>query len=191
MPVRLSRIPAALVLLTTGCLCAGAVAQQPASLPDYPAQVMLIKNTVTAVNHGNITGNYTVLRDLASERFRQRNTAGDLANTFAVLRQQKLDLSPILVTEPQIIQRPGTDQHGRFHLVGFFPTRPQAVQFALVFQPVSGGWMIDEVTMGVKPIESLVQPQGSPQPASFNAPAEDPHTIKRPPYYPPPAERNR
>jgi len=117
---------------------------------------MLIKNTVTAVNHGTITGNYTVLRDLACEQFRRRNTAADLASTFARLKQKNLDLSPILVTHPQLTRRPAHDNHGRLHLVGFFPTRPKAVRFALAFRPVNGGWMIDDVTLGVAPIESVV-----------------------------------
>jgi hypothetical protein len=110
---------------------------------------MLIRNSLTLVNHGNLTGNYTVLRDLASENFRQRNTASDLASTFANLRQQKLDLSPILVIEPQLSQPPSEIAPGRLQLVGQFPTRPQAVQFALVFQQLPAGWMIDEISLRV------------------------------------------
>ena len=126
---------------------------------------MLIRNTLTAVNHGNITGNYTVLRDLGSERFRRRNTAGDLATTFASLRKQTRDLSPILVTEPQLTQRPVQDQYGRMPLVGFFPTRPRAVRFGLVFQKIAGAWVIDEITVVVVPIESVVPAQhSSPSP---------------------------
>lgn len=154
-----------LALLATAWVPGRAAAQAPTAIPDYPGQVMLIKNTVTAVNHGNITGNYTVLRDLACESFRQRNTAGDLAQLFVSLRQKKLDLSPILVTEPQLTEHPQQDQHGRLQLVGFFPTRPQAVQFVLVFRPVDGGWMIDDISLGVAPIETVVQHQRPPQTA--------------------------
>lgn len=154
-----------LAALVTAWAPGSAAAQAPTAIPDSPGQVMLIKNTVTAVNHGNITGNYTVLRDLACESFRQRNTAGDLAQLFVSLRQKKLDLSPILVTEPQLTEHPQQDQHGRLQLVGFFPTRPQAVQFVLVFRPVDGGWMIDDISLGVAPIETVVQQQRPPQTA--------------------------
>jgi hypothetical protein len=157
--------PKTLVMLTLVAAClllADAAAQGPSAVPDYPGQVMLIRNTLTAVNHGNITGNYTVLRDLSSERFRRRNTAGDLATTFASLRKQTLDLSPILVTEAQLTQRPAQDQYGRMQLVGYFPTRPQAVRFGLVFQKINGAWVIDEITLGVVPIESVVHTQHSP-----------------------------
>ena len=148
-----------------------ALAQVASSLPGHAGQVMLIKNTLVAVSHGNITGNYTVLRDLASERFRQQNTAADLAVTFAALRKQKLDLSPILVAEPQLTQEPAIDQfRGRLQLVGYFSTQPKAVRFALVFQLVQGGWVIDEVSVAVVPAESIVTaqratPAVTPQPA--------------------------
>lgn len=137
-------------------------AQTSMSAPDFQGQVMLIRNTIVAVNHGNITGNYTVLRDLGSDRFRRQNKAADLATTFANLRKQKFDLSPILMAEPQLTQKPAEDKfRGRLQLVGYFPTRPQAVRFALIFQHIRGSWVIDEITVGVVPIESVVRTQHS------------------------------
>jgi hypothetical protein len=123
---------------------------------------MLIRNTLTLVNHGNLTGNYTVLRDLASDNFRRRNTAADLSATFANLRQQKLDLSPILVIEPQLTQAPAELAPGRWQLVGEFPTRPKSVQFALVFVRVETGWMIDEVALRVTPALAQSRPATLP-----------------------------
>ena len=151
---------------------------------------MLIRNTLTAVNHGNITGNYTVLRDLGSERFRRRNKAGDLATTFANLRKQTRDLSPILVIEPKLTQRPVQDQYGRVQLVGYVPTRPKAVRFGLVFLKINGAWVIEEITVGVAPIESVVRTQPSPPAPPLRRPLD---TAARPdarPYKAPPP-RNR
>jgi hypothetical protein len=129
---------------------------------DHAGQVMLIRNTIALVNHGNLSGNYTVLRDLASDSFRQRNSAADLAVTFANLRQQKVDLSPILVIEPQLAQPPAEIAPGKSRLVGHFPTRPQAVQFALVFQRAGGGWLIDDVSLRVAPVEPAPPVAGAP-----------------------------
>jgi hypothetical protein len=140
-------------------------AGQPSPSLDAPAQLMLIRNTIALVNHGNLTGNYTVLRDLASVRFRQRNTAADLAATFANLRQQKLDLSPILVIQPQLTQPPEI-VGDRLQLAGLFPTRPQAVQFALAFQQVDAGWMIDEIAVRVAPAETRPPPAAPPPSAT-------------------------
>lgn len=118
------------------------------SAPDHVVQVMLIKNALTAVNHGNITGNFTVLRDLGSPRFRQQHTATDLGKLFASLRDASLDLSPILVTDPVLTQPAVLDEfRGRLRLVGYCPTRPQMVRFVLDFQHTPGGWSIDEIAL--------------------------------------------
>jgi hypothetical protein len=157
-------------------------AQTPPPVLDRPAQLMLIRNTIALVNHGNLTGNYTVLRDLASENFRQRNTAGDLAATFANLRQQKLDLSPVLVIEPQFAE-PREIAPGRLQLLGQFPTRPQSVQFMLIFQRVAAGWMIDEISLRVAPAESHPEPAIATRPpapaATGYLPTPPPQPIRR------------
>src|SRR5262245_40264688 len=155
-------------------------AQAPPPPLDRPAQLMLIRNTITLVNHGNLTGNYTVLRDLASENFRQRNTAGDLAATFANLRQQKLDLSPVLVIEPQFAE-PREIAPGRLQLVGQFPTRPQSVQFLLVFQRVAAGWMIDEISLRVATADQSVVGWDQRAPARAGPPSPNPTIITRRP----------
>src|SRR5437870_3771185 len=59
-----------------------AQAQAPPRGPQLDIQTMLVKNALTAANHANITGNYTVLRDLGTSAFRQRNSAAQLAATF-------------------------------------------------------------------------------------------------------------
>ena len=175
----------ALTLVTASLLPNDAVAQAP-SVPGYAGQVMLIKNTIVAVNHGNITGNYTVLRDLASERFRKQNTASDLATTFASMRKQKLDLSPILVTEPQLTQQPAEDKfRGRLQLVGYFSTRPQAVRFALIFQHIQGGWVIDEISVAIGPTESVTRSQGLPPVPSQDRRNPAPRAAQRPPSFTP------
>ena len=170
----------ALTLIAVSLLQNDLDAQTPVPLPDFPAQVMLIKNTIVAVNHGNLTGNYTVLRDLTSEKFRQRNKASDLAETFVNLRKQKFDLSPILVNSPQLTQRPAQDQHGRLQLVGFFPTRPQAVQFTLIFQHIQGGWVIDEISLSITPLETIARTYGVPQAAPQGLPPAHPRVAQRP-----------
>ncbi len=141
------------------------VAQSPPRDPQSDVPVMLVKNAVTAVNQGNLTGNYTVLRDLGGPAFRERNTAAQLAAIFQRLRNQKSDLSPILVLDPVFTEPPAINQAGQLLLVGFFPTRPLQVQFRLAFQRVQGGWMIDEVGVGTAqwPAQNAqVAPSGAP-----------------------------
>ena len=148
-------------------LAAACLGQEPAAGPapaaglDHGRQVMLIKNALTAVNQANLTGNYTVLRDLGTPRFRQQHNAADLAITYTSLRQQKVDLSPILVREPQFAQPPVEDPPGRLLLAGSFPTRPLAIHFGVVFQRVEGCWMIDDVAVSVSATAAPGQPSDS------------------------------
>lgn len=145
-------------------------AQAPAQeLPLHQA-AMLARSILTAVNHGNLTGNYTVLRDLGAPTFRERNNSAQLAGIFQQLREQKIDLNPILVLEPQFTERPGINQFGAIQIVGFFPTQPLNVHFHLTFQRVAGGWLLDAVSIGTTDTSqqqssmSLIQPQGAPNP---------------------------
>ena len=75
-------------------------AQQKAApkptLPDPYKLNLLIRSTILAVNQANQTGNYTVLRALASPRFQKGNSKAQLAKIFAGLRKRKLDLTPIM-----------------------------------------------------------------------------------------------
>lgn len=144
-------------------------AQSPPRDPQLDIQEMLIKNAITAVNHGNLTGNYTVLRDLGGPAFREKNSDARLATIFQKLRDQKSDLSPILVLQPVYSERPMIDQAGELNLVGFFPTQPLQIQFRLAFQRVGNGWMIDSVsisTNSTQPQQSPVQNVGYAQPVA-------------------------
>ena len=118
---------------------------------------LLIKNALISVNQGNLTGNYTVLRDLASPGFRERNSAADLAKIFAGLREQKIDLSPIVLLDPVITQSKFNKEQQQLRMAGFFPSAPEQVKFDLTFQMINpGGWMIHTVSVGTAPVETQV-----------------------------------
>ena len=158
------------VVLLAPCAAFG---QAPQRNPQLNVPVMLVRNALTAVNHGNLTGNYTVLRDLGGPAFRERNSAAQLAAIFQRLREQKTDLSPVLVQEPVFTDAPTVNLTGELQLAGYFPTQPLQVQFRLGFQRVAGGWMIDAVSVGA------AAPQAWPQNA-FNLPAQPDNVAIRP-----------
>ena len=120
---------------------------------------LLIKNALISVNQGNLTGNYTVLRDLASPGFRQLNTASDLGVIFGNLRQQKIDLSPIVLLEPVITAAKFSKEQQQLRFKGYFPSEPVQIQFELIFQAANpGGWMIHGVSIGTATVEAQSQP---------------------------------
>lgn len=112
----------------------------PANI-DRNGVLILAKSALLALDHANKTGNYTVLRDLGSANF-QANTAARLAEIFASQRQQRLDLSGLVVLEPQLTLLPQIEPDGKLHLAGFFPSSPMQVNFDLSFEPVNREWRL-------------------------------------------------
>jgi hypothetical protein len=105
----------------------------------------------SALNQANLTGNYTVLRDLGSPRFRANNTAARLAAVFTPLHERDIDLSPIVVFEPVLTEPVSSDEQGRLKLVGYFPTRPLRVLFDLAYEPVQYRWLISDIAVNLAP----------------------------------------
>src|SRR4051812_17480640 len=96
------RAPAFLAALALFAGLAGvpALAQQPSVQPPPSAEAVpdqlelskLIWSTILAVDHANRSGNYSVLRDLGAQGFQINNDAAKLAEIFAGLRSQRIDL---------------------------------------------------------------------------------------------------
>jgi len=116
---------------------------EQASLPVSTEQALyLIRSTLLTLNDANRSGNYTVLRDLAAPDFQARNSAADLAQSFSDLRRRNFDLYGAALLAPQLTALPAIDQRGFLHLTGFFSTRPQQINFDLLFQDVANQWRL-------------------------------------------------
>jgi hypothetical protein len=128
---------------------AGARAQVP-----KPAQIdrngvlILIRSSLLALDQANKTGNYTVLRDIGAPGF-QSNTAARLAEIFAKLRSDNLDLSGVAVIDPQLNLLPQIEANGLMHMAGFFPSVPTQVNFDLAFAPVNGQWRLFGISVSI------------------------------------------
>lgn len=126
----------------------------PAS-PDWPANaaqsIYLARSTMTALQQAVETGNFTVLRDLGSPRFRAENTAGDLAIKFQALRLTGADLTAVAVITPQLSTPPFLDPQKQLHLVGLFPTQPLEIDFDLSFENVDNRWKISSIAVTTAP----------------------------------------
>ena len=113
------------------------------AISDNAKLAILIQNTLIAVNQANLTGNYSVLRDLASPGFQSVNSPAQLAETFADLRKRAIDLSPIVLFQPKLVRPAAIDDKGSLRLVGFYDTRPEQVQFELLFTLAGGQWRLN------------------------------------------------
>src|SRR5215469_9104144 len=93
-------------------------------LPGAESVVILIRTTLLSLNDAMRTGNYTVLRDLASPSFREANSAGRLYQIFSDLTAKHIDLTMVAILGPQLSQMPSIDQNKRLHISGYFAGNP-------------------------------------------------------------------
>ena len=142
-------------------------ARTPLAVPDNKKLAVMIHSALMALNNANLTGNYTVLRDLGAPGFQAANPPARLADIFGHLRSQKLDLSPIVLFTPKLVRYPAINDRGLLSLNGFFDTRPQRVQFDLLYQPVDGEWRLFGIGVKTAPATATTADasRGAPPPA--------------------------
>jgi hypothetical protein len=153
--------------------------QKPLAIPQPIPLNLLIRSTLIALNQANLSGNYTVLRDLGAPAFQRFYSAASLAEKFAPLRKARIDFTPIFYFHPRLTKQPAI-QDGRFlRLVGFMPTTPQHIDFDLAYQNIDGHWLLVAISVGVsqapakisknapeaKPTAAAPSPRKAPPPA--------------------------
>lgn len=171
-----------------------AQAPKPAQI-DRNGVLILVRSTLLALDQANKTGNYTVLRDIGAPAF-QGNTAAKLAEIFAKLRNDNLDLSGVAVIDPQLNLLPQIEANGLMHMTGFFPSVPSQVNFDLAFAPVNGQWRLFGISVGVgssapvapePPSPPVAQKQAAPNAANANGAKQPPANAAKPTAPPKPA----
>ena len=150
-------------------------------MPSAENIVVLIRSTLLSLNDALHTGNYTVLRDLASPSFREANSAGRLVQIFANLAAQRIDLTAVAILAPKLPQPPAIDQNKRLRISGFFPGEPVQINFDLIFEAVANQWRLFGIA--VNPTRSASAETATPAPSPSPPPPAD---KKKPP--PPPGK---
>lgn len=130
-------------------------------VPDDYKLAMLIRTSLIALNQANITGNYSVLRDLGAPSFQEANNPARLAELFANLRTRAIDLEPILVVDPKVAE-PFINERGMLRIKGIFPTSPEQVNFELAFQPVGQQWRLFGIMVTTSPSGPVAQNSAAP-----------------------------
>lgn len=155
-----SKVTAITVVSSLGCFLLSA--SQLAAQEDPPLSVSgpqisaLIRNTVIAINQANLTGNYTVLRDLGSAGFSYGRSAATLADIFRPLRENKIDLADTVLQDPLMSEQPRLSAQGMLQLKGWFPRGRENVTFDLTYRYEDNTWRIMSVAMGVQPVTDNV-----------------------------------
>src|SRR5262249_18237427 len=125
--------------------------------PDTPAVpsaeelLALVRNILLAVNDANLTGNYTVLRDLSAPDSQGLNTPERLEESFRPFRQEGFDFSIVAVATPRFVQMPTFTPQGYLRVNGEFNSSPR-ITFDIFLQHVAGRWRPYAIGVGVVPV---------------------------------------
>jgi hypothetical protein len=120
-------------------------------MPDANKIVLLLRTSLLTLNDAMRSGNYSVLRDTAAPSF-QQNSQARLAEVFAPLARQGIDLSAVSISGPQLVEAPVIDQNSRLRLKGYFPLNPLQINFEVVLEPVDGRWRL--AGLAVAPVQA-------------------------------------
>ncbi|MGE5267711.1 MAG: hypothetical protein ACM3L9_10130 [Deltaproteobacteria bacterium] len=125
-----------------------------AMLPEPAALMILIRSTIAALNHANLTNNYFTFRDLGTAEFQRTTSPEKLSQQLKPFRDQGLDLSPVFAVTPVLDQPPVLARDGTLELAGHFPTSPLKITFRLAFQNVNQRWRHSAVVVGAEPVSA-------------------------------------
>lgn len=156
--------------------------QQPQkpNLPNDTVMDLLIRSTLLALNNANVTGNYTVLRDLGAPNFQFSNSAAKLTMSFTELRARKIDLSAIILIKPRLVRKPEILENGLLRLTGFLPTQPEQVNFDLLYQAVGNRWRLFGLGVNLSPAQSVASAQQGNTSKPTSASANNSKVKKKP-----------
>lgn len=146
-----------------------------AGLPQPEELVAIIRNTIMAVNHANLTNNYSTLRDLGSPEFKSSQSQETLSKSFEGFRTAKIDAGITAAVMPQLTKAPVLDDKGLLRLTGYYPTRPRIV-FDMVFKYIDDRWQHAGIAVGTAaapPPTNVVDAKSATQPAPQGAPIRD------------------
>ena len=143
---------------------AAAQAPQPAMAPDDLRLLLMVRNAIIALNQANLTGNYSVLRDMGTPNFQITNSSARLAEAFSTLRARRLDISPIMFFNPKFASPPSIQDGQVLRVAGVFPTTPEQVNFDIAFQLFGEQWMLAGIAVNVAPPGENVQAIAAPAP---------------------------
>lgn len=123
------------------------------TIPEPAVLMIMIRSLLAALNHANLTNNYSTLYDLGSSEFRKATTPQRLSDQLKPFRDQALDLSPIFAVTPILDEAPILDSGGTLRLNGHFPTMPLKITFSLAFRDEEHRWRHSGLAVGAEASE--------------------------------------
>lgn len=122
---------------------------------DLNQATSLAWSTLAAVQHANLSNNFSVLRALSAPTFQQKNSEDRLRQVFKPIRDAAIDLRTTLSLAPQFTISPSIQPDGLLRMRGQFALRPEPVNFDLLFQWSNSQWKLFGIALltGTEPGE--------------------------------------
>ena len=123
------------------------------ALPPMPSRTQLaliVQTFMVALSQATLTDNYSVLLALSTPKFQSENSTQSLLKAFAWLRRSNIDLTPIILYAPTLVQEPMIAADGSLKLIGYYKTAPKQVHFAIVAEAVDGAWRLAGLSLETK-----------------------------------------
>jgi hypothetical protein len=117
------------------------------NLPDENTLARLVWSTMVALDNANRTDNYSVLYQLGTVGFQRQNTPAKLNQSFANLRENRVDIGRAILSTPTYYQPPAILTDGTLRLRGGFDFRPNSIRFDLIYKNIGGGWRINAISV--------------------------------------------
>lgn len=118
-------------------------------VPQQEVLVILVQSTLLALNHANLTNDYSVMMKLSAGAMQTPQAAAQYSTGFAGFRENRIDMAPVLIYQPEWVYTP-VIQDGLLRLVGRFPTRPQEVAFDLSYIYEGNKWHVAVISVDIR-----------------------------------------
>lgn len=118
-------------------------------MPPDAIKGLLIQNALIGLNQANLANDYDVLLKNASPSFQKVNTGAGLSDQFRGFRDAKIDLSPLVLLNPELTREP-TMTGNVLHLVGKLPSAPMQTDFDLFFEWDGARFRLASLSVGLK-----------------------------------------
>jgi hypothetical protein len=157
---------------------AGATLASPSGEPSIPGDDQLkalVHGTITDFARAVEAGDFGPFHQNISARWQTQITADQLRQVFGQFVDQKLDLSGVYGLDPVLGAPPSTSGEGLLVLSGFYPLRPQPLEFELKYIYEHPQWKLFgiHVNLGAPASPEAESTEGSPDSTTAVPPPTD------------------
>ena len=122
------------------------------AVPKPETLLALIRLHLIGLDQAIKAKDFRVLHAISAPGLQAKLTPKQLAAAFAKFFSRRTDFAATAITTPQITESPAILQGNILNIVGYFPTRPERIEFHMQFEPADRQWKLRGMNVSAKPI---------------------------------------